>query len=44
MNLYRPIHVVFGYGIFSVAAEDFPRLADIVTEGGLNIWGIKRRG
>ena len=44
MNLYRPIHVVFGYGIFSVAAEDFPRLADIVTEGGFNIWGIKRRG
>lgn len=44
MNLYKPIHAVFGYGIFSAAAEDFPRLADIITESGINVWGIKRCG
>ncbi len=38
MNLYKPLHLIFGEYIFSVEASCFPRLANVLAEKRLNIW------
>ncbi len=41
MNLYRPLHYVFGEYVFSADSRSFPRLTTLMQKNGFNFWGTR---
>lgn len=41
MNLYRPLHYLFGEYIFTTDQRSFPRFSALMTQKGFNFWRVR---